>query len=73
MRWLNIALVLIGITSFALSGCNGIENGAILPDIRDIALDTNEPAPFAGVLVPRRRYDYLIRCEGFFVRERGNP
>jgi hypothetical protein len=40
-----------------------------LPGGADTTLDANEPAPWQGVLVPRGRYDFLIRCEGYVERE----
>lgn len=36
----------------------------------DVSIDVNEPAPFAGVLVPRPRYDKLRKMEGFYHRNK---
>lgn len=73
MKWRNIALVLITISGFAMSGCVSTNDGAILPDVTDISVDANEPAPFAGVLVTRQRYKYLVRCEGYVIRSGIDP
>jgi len=73
MRCLTVLLVVLSIIGFALSGCNGIEPGATLPDTADVSLDANEPAPPGGVWVERSRYNFLIRCEGYVIRQGVNP
>lgn len=69
----NILLALIIISGLGISGCVSIKDGAILSDVLDISIDANDVAPFSGVLVNRQRYDYLVRCEGYVIRQGVDP
>ena len=73
MKWPSILLVVIIIIGSGLTGCTSTDSGRILPDVPDISIDANSLAPFSGVLVPRPRYDYLLRCEGYVLREGRMP
>ncbi|MHC4676286.1 MAG: hypothetical protein ACYTBZ_27660 [Planctomycetota bacterium] len=69
MIWKCSALAVLAISLCAVSGCAYVESMQTLPGGADTTLDANEPAPWQGVLVPRGRYDFLIRCEGYVERE----
>lgn len=52
-----------------LHGCQSSDRSVIfVNDSRRIAvLDANEPAPWAGVLIPEGRHEYLLDCEGYVI------
>jgi len=70
MKCRNTVLALIIIFGLGISGCASIKGGATLPDVADISIDVND---VEYVLVNRQRYDYLVRCEGYVIRQGVNP
>lgn len=73
MKWKIALLALMLILSCGLIGGCSISDGPTLPDVPDISVDANSITPFAGVLVSRNRYNYLLRCEGYVIRSGVNP
>jgi len=64
-RWRKfLPVVILGIV-FMSGGCQlATKSTVYVPNSRRIvALEPNEPAPFAGVLITRGRHSYLLRCE----------